>query len=127
MTDRTLTVITHVDDPSIGVLEAAAADNSWSMTMVAPFRGGDPLPGVADLDALVVLGGPQSAYEVQDHPYLSDEIAYLREAHAHEVPVLALCLGSQLLADASEAVPGRATTAWNAASSTSPRPTRSRC
>ncbi|SDU73287.1 type 1 glutamine amidotransferase [Gordonia westfalica] len=99
MTDRTLTVITHVDDPSIGVLEAAAADNSWSMTMVAPFRG-DPLPGVADLDALVVLGGPQSAYEVQDHPYLSDEIAYLREAHAHEVPVLALCLGSQLLADA---------------------------
>lgn len=99
MNTRNLTVITHVADPSIGVLTEAAAQTGWRISICGPFRG-DPLPPVDQLDALVVLGGPQSAYDVEAHPYLAEEVDYLREVHVHEIPVLALCLGSQLLADA---------------------------
>ncbi|MCR5978043.1 type 1 glutamine amidotransferase [Gordonia jinghuaiqii] len=99
MNRRTLTVIAHVDNPSIGVLAQAADEGGWTMSVIGPFRG-DPLPDIHQLEALVVLGGPQSAYDTQAHPYLVDEVRYLRDVHAREVPILALCLGSQLLADA---------------------------
>ena len=45
---------------------------------------------------MVVLGGPQSAYD--DHPYLATEERYLADAVDAELPVLAICLGSQVLA-----------------------------
>ncbi len=99
MSTRTLTVITHVNNPSIGVLEESAVAGGWTMSVVGPFRG-DPLPDADVVEALVVLGGPQSAYDGESHPYLADEVAYLRDVHAREIPLLGLCLGSQLLADA---------------------------
>lgn len=95
----TLPVICHVDDPSYGTLERSAARAGRALE---PFRAfaGDRLPEVSGIDALVVLGGPQSAYDLEANPYLGVEIDYLRAAHARGVPILALCLGSHLLAQA---------------------------
>ena len=57
---------------------------------------------------MVVLGGPQSAYD--DHAYLATEERYLADAVDAELPVLAICLGSQVLARAlgGSAQPGAA-------------------
>ncbi|MGV9672062.1 type 1 glutamine amidotransferase [Gordonia sp. NPDC003504] len=96
---RSLSVIAHVDDPSIGVLSDSAAAAGWTIDIVRPFRGEVP-PAVDELTALVVLGGPQSAYDTRAHPFLAGEIDYLAKVHEHGVPLLALCLGSHLLADA---------------------------
>jgi len=41
-----------------------------------------------------------SAYEEASHPFLSAEKSYLRKAAEAEIPVLGICLGAQLLADA---------------------------
>lgn len=60
----------------------------------------DGIPSVAEYAALVVLGGAQSAYETEQHPYLRDEMASIRAFLAAEKPVLGLCLGAQLLASA---------------------------
>jgi GMP synthase (glutamine-hydrolysing) len=49
---------------------------------------------------LIVLGGPMGVYEVDAHPHLAAEMALLRDAVAAGAPVLAICLGSQLLAAA---------------------------
>lgn len=103
----TIPVICHVDEPSYGTLEHSAARAGRTLE---PFRAfaGDRLPDVPGIDALVVLGGPQSAYDLDAHPYLRVEIDYLRAAHARGVPILALCLGSHLLAQAlgGTCVPG---------------------
>ena len=61
---------------------------------------GEPLPQSLDgYDALVVLGGPQSAL---DDEATSPELAPVREllgqALAADLPTLAICLGAQLLA-----------------------------
>jgi GMP synthase (glutamine-hydrolysing) len=51
-------------------------------------------------DLIVVLGGPLAAYDVQNYPWLGDEIAGLRERLRLQRPTLGLCLGAQLMAAA---------------------------
>ena len=58
-----------------------------------------PIPAVTDFDAVVVFGGPCSLVgEVADSTWVAEETAALRTAHDHEIPVLGVCLGGQLVA-----------------------------
>ena len=63
---------------------------------------GDPLPDptTADHELAVVYGGPQSANETAEKPYLQDEIDFIRGWCDRERPLLGLCLGAQLLGKA---------------------------
>ena len=61
---------------------------------------GDPVPSVDDVGALVIMGGIMGAYETEENPYLLEEMALARRAVDRQVPVLGICLGSQLLAAA---------------------------
>jgi GMP synthase (glutamine-hydrolysing) len=56
-----------------------------------------------DAELVVVLGGPMGVYEVDRHPFLGEELALLTERLALGLPVLGICLGSQLLAAAAGA------------------------
>jgi len=61
---------------------------------------GDALPAAGDLGGLVVMGGPMNVGEDAAYPHLAAEDALLAEAAADGIPVLGVCLGSQLLASA---------------------------
>jgi GMP synthase-like glutamine amidotransferase len=54
------------------------------------------------------MGGPQDVWEEDLHPWLRDEKAAIREAVERRMPVLGVCLGHQLLADALGGEVGRA-------------------
>lgn len=59
---------------------------------------GAPLPDVLDdVAGIVSMGGPQSATEVADHPWMRAEADLLRRAVDAHVPVFGVCLGAQLL------------------------------
>lgn len=62
---------------------------------------GETLPDLAGYDALWVLGGPMDTWQEDEHPWLKDEKAFIKEALIeHRMPFLGLCLGHQLLAEA---------------------------
>ena len=61
---------------------------------------GEPLPAADEVGALVTMGGTMGAYETEEHPYLVDEMELVRELVERDIPVLGICLGSQLLAAA---------------------------
>ena len=61
---------------------------------------GEPMPTLEDYDAVLAMGGPQQADEEHLYPWLAHEKALLRDAVARGMPVLGVCLGCQLLADA---------------------------
>ncbi|CUR52399.1 Glutamine amidotransferase class-I [Nitrosotalea devaniterrae] len=49
-------------------------------------------------DAIIILGAPESAND--DLPYLKQEILLIQDSVKKEIPVLGICLGSQLIAKA---------------------------
>jgi GMP synthase (glutamine-hydrolysing) len=59
-------------------------------------------------DAVMVFGGAMHADQEERHPWLREEKALLRDLLDRGVPLLGVCLGSQLLAEAAGAPARRA-------------------
>ena len=77
-------------------LQGAGAE----LDVVVPAR--DALPDdLAEYGGLVVLGGEMNAYADAEHPWLAEVRGLLSKAVAERIPVLAICLGAQLLAAAT--------------------------
>ena len=62
---------------------------------------GEPVPADLDeIDGLISLGGPMNVDQNEQHPWLDAERATLRQAHEAGVPIVGVCLGAQLVAEA---------------------------
>lgn len=59
---------------------------------------GQPCPDPAAFGAVIVYGGYMSAYDDVRNPWIADELRYMEKCIKAGVPVLGICLGSQLLA-----------------------------
>jgi GMP synthase-like glutamine amidotransferase len=66
-----------------------------------------PPPDVRDVDALMIFGGSMHVDQNGEHRWLDPEKQFIREALDRGTPILAVCLGSQLLAEAAGAHPHR--------------------
>ncbi len=96
---KPIAILRHGADIPAGYLgDAIAAAGVPAETV--PLYAGAPLPAVGDVSAVVSLGGVMGAYETDRYPFLAAEKGFLREAVEAGVPVLGVCLGCQLLADA---------------------------
>jgi GMP synthase (glutamine-hydrolysing) len=93
-----LLVVQHEASSPLGLLAAAAAAAGVELDVVeAP---GQQVPTRLDgADGLVVLGGVMDADETDDYPHLERTEALIRDA-ARSAPVLGICLGGQLAANA---------------------------
>ena len=92
-------VIQHSELDRPGEFGVAMDEAGIAWRTCDPWRS-EPFPPLDDYDALLAMGGPQQTDEEHLHPWLADEKALLREALARGLPVLGVCLGCQLLADA---------------------------
>jgi GMP synthase-like glutamine amidotransferase len=52
---------------------------------------------------LIVMGGPMSVGDEEEHPWLLDERALIQQAIVSDTPTLGVCLGSQLIASVAGA------------------------
>ena len=66
----------------------------------------EPLP-VDDVDALMIFGGSMHVDQNDEHPWLTPEKQFIRDHLERGTPILGVCLGSQLLAEAAGARPHR--------------------
>jgi GMP synthase-like glutamine amidotransferase len=88
-------VIQNTRIEGIGTLgELLKADGFGIKTILAK---NEKIPE-AKQDAIIILGAPESAND--ELPYLKEEIELIRNSVKKEIPVLGICLGSQLIAKA---------------------------
>ena len=94
--------IQHVSFESPGLIAAEAKVRGIDMPVVRMDLG-EELPSARDVDGLVVMGGPMGVNDKLEHDHLVGEVELIRLSLEREIPVLAVCLGAQLMAAAAGA------------------------
>lgn len=89
--------IQHVEFETPGWIEDWAVERGHSLEVIRLWNG-DLLPHPADVDFLIVLGGPMSANDEDSIPFLKAELHFLLRYVQRGHPLLGICLGAQLLA-----------------------------
>jgi len=93
-------VVRHHQEDSAGFIAAAfGARGAELSTVLFPTEG--PLPGLGGLAHIVVLGSTSSVYDDgAARDWIAAELAWLQRADAAGIPVLGICFGAQMLAEA---------------------------
>ncbi len=94
---RALHIVQHVPFEGPGFIRKWAVMRGRRPVIIRRYRD-DPLPDVATLQAVVVMGGPMGVFDEASYPWLAEEKAWLAQLVEKEVPVVGVCLGAQLLA-----------------------------
>lgn len=71
---------------------------------------GQDLPDPAGLEGIVITGSPAGVYE--DHAWLEPLRAFIRAAYAAETPMVGICFGHQIMADALGGVVEKSDKGW---------------
>ncbi|MGN6817652.1 MAG: glutamine amidotransferase [Sphingomonas sp.] len=93
-------VLRHVDYEGIAGYREPIEAAGYAIERVAAHHAGCAKLDTLSPDLLVVMGGPMGAYDTDKFPWLEDEIAVIRRRLAADLPILGVCLGSQLIAAA---------------------------
>ena len=101
--------IVHQADAGAGVFGEVVRESGHELVEWFPTNGGAPeLDGVG---AAMVFGGAMNVDQEAANPWLRGEKELLRRMIGDGLPLIGVCLGSQLLAEAAGAAPKRASRA----------------
>lgn len=89
----------HVPFEGPASIESWALQNGHSLSATRLYAG-DPLPALDRFELLLVLGGPMSVHDDYEHVWLKAEKWFIRQVIDSGKPILGVCLGAQLLAQA---------------------------
>lgn len=99
-TMKTAVALRHLAFEDLGLVEPWLKQRGWRV--ITYDVGVDELWKIdlAQVDLLVVLGGPIGAHDESLHPFLTEEIELIRQRIDSGRAVLGICLGAQLMARA---------------------------
>jgi GMP synthase-like glutamine amidotransferase len=100
--------IVHQPDAGPGVFAQEAAACGAQLELWRPAQGATARVKPRDYDAVLSFGGAMHADQEDLHPWLAEEKRLLARALEQDVPLLGVCLGAQLLAEAAGAPVRRA-------------------
>jgi GMP synthase-like glutamine amidotransferase len=92
----------HVPFEGLGSIEPWLETAGYEITNTRFFESAE-LPDLKKIDLLIVMGGPMSANDEDEFPWLVSEKKFIGEAIHAGKPVLGICLGAQLIAGAAGA------------------------
>lgn len=96
---KSISIIQHVPYETPGCIEEWIKNKSYRHEITKIYAG-DLLPGVADIDWLIVMGGPMSVHDTEEFSWLVQEKKFISDAISTGKTVIGICLGAQLIAEA---------------------------
>jgi GMP synthase-like glutamine amidotransferase len=100
--------IVHQEDAGPGVFADVLRAHRVELESWTPAETGSPPRELGDYDVVLVFGGAMHADQEERFPWLGDVKAFLRAVLDGGVPLLGVCLGAQLVAEAAGAPARRA-------------------
>jgi len=95
---RRLLVFQHAANEILGTLLPLLKKHRFRIRHVNFDRSPHSDPNVDKYDGLIVLGGNMSVYESDRYPHITHELKLIEKAMMRGIPILGICLGSQLIA-----------------------------
>jgi len=89
----------HVPFEGLGSIEDWLRQKQYEITSTRFFES-EELPHPHDVNLLIVMGGPMSANDEEEFPWLISEKEFIRQCIQLGKSVLGICLGAQLIANA---------------------------
>jgi GMP synthase-like glutamine amidotransferase len=89
----------HVPFEGIGNIEPWLIAKGYEITSTRFYKAAE-LPDYKKVDLLIIMGGPMSVNDEEKFPWLVAEKEFIRNCIEAGKPVLGICLGSQLIANA---------------------------
>ncbi len=91
-------IIKNVASEGPGTIEDFLKEKGMAYSILDIHDCHAEIPDIRDHSHLVVMGGPMSVYNINEHEYLSLEAALIRVFIKSKKPVLGICLGAQMIA-----------------------------
>ncbi|MCX7786400.1 MAG: type 1 glutamine amidotransferase [Spirochaetes bacterium] len=92
-------ILKHVPEEGPGSIEQYLSEHSLPYRIFETINLEEP-HFHSDIRAVVLMGGPMGVYEREHYPQLQISLRVIERALRANVPILGICLGSQLLAHA---------------------------
>src|SRR5579863_2893355 len=97
---RVLTIV-HEQDAGPGVFDEVLATAEADVDIWLAAQEVEPPARLGAYDAIMTFGGSVHPHQEDRHPWLATEKRFLADALRHQVPLLGICLGSELIAEAA--------------------------
>lgn len=95
---RKIIIFKHVAHEVLGTLTPLLKDQAFRVRYVNFGRDPDARPSLEKYQGLILFGGWMGVYEADQYPHLKVEYELVEEALKRDIPILGICLGSQILA-----------------------------
>jgi len=87
----------HVPFETLGSIKSWLKISGYKTTVTRLYQS-TLLPAPESVDLLIILGGPMSANDEEQYPWLRTEKLFIRQIIEAGKPVIGVCLGAQLIA-----------------------------
>jgi len=98
--ERKAWAITHVAFEDLGSFEQILKEEGFEIEYLNAASDDLSVINPETDDLLIILGGPISVNDIDEHPFIQDELEMLSERLKADKPTLGICLGAQLIAKA---------------------------
>lgn len=97
--DKPLAVVRHIGVEGPGVIKDVLKKRSIQYVYIDTWK--EQMPSLPDMySGFIILGGPMGVYEQDKYTFIEKELSLIRKARDNGLPVIGICLGAQMIAQA---------------------------